>query len=41
MSQKKLFDDRKKERSFEAISLDAMNGFEFQQFVGHLFNKLE
>lgn len=40
MSQKKLFDDRKKERLFEVISLDAMNGFEFQQFVGYLFNKL-
>ena len=39
MSQKKLFDGHKN-GLLEAISLDAMDGFEFQQFTAHLFNKL-
>ena len=40
MSQKRLFDGRTNAISLEVISLDDMNGFEFQQFIAHLFNKL-
>jgi len=40
MVQKKLLYDNLNEAPFEAVSLDDMNGFEFQRFVAHLFNKL-
>ena len=42
MTQKKLVegDSNTNEGSLEVISLDDMDGFEFQQFVAHLFNKL-
>ena len=40
MVQKKLLYDNLNEAPFEVVSLDDMNGFEFQRFVAHLFNKL-
>ena len=40
MSQKKLIDDYNNDEILEVISLDEMDGFEFQQFTAHLFSKL-
>lgn len=42
MAQKKLLEEASdtNENPLEVFSLDAMDGYEFQQFIAHLFNKL-